>query len=63
MSMTVAYLKAKCTPVQPEAGKSYRVIGMHVSGAIYQVDKIEDGICYFKGYAPKGITKLLFYSL
>lgn len=63
MSMAVAYLKAKCTPIKPEAGKSYRVIGMHVSGAIYQVEKIENGICHFKGYGPKEVDKLLFYCL
>jgi hypothetical protein len=63
MSMTTAYLKAKCTPVQPQAGKSYRVIGMHVSGAIYQVEKVEDGICYFKGYSPKDVSRLQFYEL
>lgn len=40
MNMTAARLRAKCTPVQPEAGKSYRVIGMSVPEAIYQVEKV-----------------------
>ena len=63
MSMTTAYLKFKCTPVQPQAGKSYRVIGMHVSGAIYHVERVENGICYLKGYTPREIKFLSFYSL
>ncbi len=62
--MTTAYLKAKCTPVQPKAGKSYRVIGWITSGAIYQVEKIEDGLCYIKGYVrPKEVDKMQFFPI
>lgn len=64
MSMTTAYLLNKCTPINPVVGKDYRVIGFQVSGAIYKVEKIENDICYFKGYVmPKQISKLKFYEI
>lgn len=64
MSMTTAYLKTKCTPVQPEAGKRYRVIGFKVSGAIYQVQMIENGLCHFKGYfSPREVDKMQFFTI
>lgn len=64
MSMTEAYLRSKCTPVTPKEGGSYRVIGYNIGGAIYQVEKIDNGICYFKGYIkPKEISKMSFYEI
>lgn len=63
MSMTASYLKATQTPVIPQPGKSYRVIGFCVPGAIYQVEKIEEGLCYFKGYVrPQELTKCKFFK-
>jgi hypothetical protein len=52
--MTTSYLLANKEPISKdkiELNKEYRVIGMHVSGAIYTPIKIEDYIIYFKGYA------------
>jgi hypothetical protein len=61
--MTTEYLKAKCDPIPPQVGKSYRVIGYSISGAIYCIEKIENGLCYFKGYnRPKELALCKFYN-
>lgn len=61
--MTADYLRNKGVQVEPEAGKEYRVIGMHVPGAKYTVEKIEGEIVLFKGYNPKLRSDLKFYEV
>lgn len=65
MSMIRAYLLNKGEEVlEPQPGESYRVLGMHVDGAIYQVERINDTICLFKGYASEVPRKnLKFYKI
>lgn len=55
--MTEAYLLARKEPVSTiEIGKEYRVVGFWNSGAKFIVNKLEDGLIYFKGYV-KGIEQ------
>lgn len=64
MSMTAAFLTANRTPLEPETGKEYRVIGFHIAGAKYTVERIEKGMVYFKGYVlGKELLKLYFYPV
>ena len=49
--MTVAYLLARKEPISTiEIGKEYRVVGFWNNGGKFIVDKLEDGLIYFKGY-------------
>ena len=62
MSMTAAYLLAKCKPVPFEDvkfGQTYRVVGWSNSGGIFIPERIEGGMIYFRGYvAPAELKKV-----
>lgn len=34
----------------PQLNTPYRVVGYHVGGAIYKIERIEEDIVYFEGY-------------
>lgn len=53
MSMTAAYLLAKCKPIpfnEVKLGQSYRVVGFYNNGGKFIPEKIEGGFIYFRGY-------------
>lgn len=65
MSMTAAYLLARCKPVpfdEVKFGQSYRVVGFYNNGGKFIPEKIEGGLIYFRGYVkPVEISRVKLF--